>query len=383
MLKMTFSIIIIFLLTLAFWLAEPFGLNPFHQLAAPTVSSVDSFDCQVAESDLTQQVEQAVERYMLSADFVGVSTGFYRQGCGTVVASSGYRDKRDLIPFAPNTISRIASVTKPMTAIAIMQLKEQGLLGLDDPIGRYLPQLNTSYAAITIRQLLNHTAGVPHYSSKLDALSLRHYASLDEAVERITQRKLVFEPGSQYLYSSFGYTLLGSVIENVSNTHFDDYLKRHIWQVADMQHTSLEHEPLASQSRLYIKISDYYLRGPYNDLSVIYSAGGVRSSAQDLLKFGQAIVNNQLISRSSLEQMIDVTQALTPDDGSDLYGLGWFVYHSADHGTIISHGGAQPGASVHFQILLDKQIVSVAMSNAFGTKNRAFSLANDMANLVL
>lgn len=118
-------------------------------------------------------------------------------------------------------------------------------------------------------------------------------------------------------------------------------------------------------------------------MSIIFPAGGVQSTAEDLLKFGEAILKNKLISRETLELMIDVSDSLAPEAGDDPYGFGWTVNDSPEYGRIISHGGVQPGASAHFQILLDKGVVALALSNSFGTKKSAYSLANQLGALVL
>ena len=378
---LAFIILSIFIF-LGFWVAEPFAHNPFHQLESPFIESSGSYSSTSNALGVTTKADSILKKHMLSNDFLGVSTGFLRDGFGSYIISSGYSDKRNLTKFQPNTISRIASITKPMTAIAIMQLYEKGEVDLDAPIQTYLPDFPKSEHVVTIRHILSHTSGIPHYKSKIDAMSFSHYESLESATKAIYERGLMHPPGEQYVYSSFGYTVLGRVIEVVSNDHFEEYLRKNIWQKAGMENTSLEtSHSLSNKSRLYIKMGKLYVRSPYTDLSIIYPAGGVQSTTEDLLKFGQAILHNELVSRDTLEMMIDVRDSLAPEAGDDPYGLGWSVYESPENGRIISHGGAQPGVSAHFQILLDKGVVSAAISNAFGTKSSAYELAAKMGNL--
>lgn len=336
------------------------------------------------DANINSHASEILEKYMSSSKFLGVVAGVYKEECGTYVGATGYTDKREHLKFNPKTITRITSITKPMTAVAIMQLYEQGLIDLDAPVQTYLANFPEGANKITIRHLLSHTSGVPHYSSKIDAMSFSRYSSLNDAANSIIERGTVSEPGTQYIYSSFGYTLLGKVIEEASGRSFDEYLSKNIWQKAGMQNTSLEinHEG-ANKSRLYIKAGPLYIRSPYTDLSIIYPAGGVQSTAEDLLKFGEAILKDQLLNRDTLEIMIDVANSLAPKAGDDPYGMGWSVYHSQKNGRIITHGGAQPGASTHFQIWLDKGVVSVALSNAFGTKSSVYSLANEIGHLSL
>ena len=380
--KISPFIILSIFIFMGFWVAEPFANNPLHQLESPFIESSGSYSSTSNALGVTTKADSILNKHMLSNDFLGVSTGFLKDGFGSYIISSGYSDKRNLTKFQPNTISRIASITKPMTAIAIMQLYEKGEVDLDAPIQTYLPDFPKSEKVVTIRHLLSHTSGIPHYKSKIDAMSFSHYESLESATKVIYERGLMHSPGEQYVYSSFGYTVLGRVVEVVSSDRFEEYLRKHIWQKAGMENTSLEtsHSSI-NKSRLYIKAGKFYLRSPYTDLSIIYPAGGVQSTTEDLLKFGKAILNNELVSRDTLEMMIDATDSLAPEAGDDPYGLGWSVYESPEKGRIISHGGAQPGVSAHFQILLDKGVVSVAISNAFGTKRSAYELAAKMGNL--
>lgn len=364
------------------WLLEPYRYNPFYKPDPPTVKTSIDYHCQTGLEKILYRAESVMAQYMLSEDFLGVSAGFYKNGCGSLTAAIGFSDKRNLIEFKPTTITRIASITKPMTAIAIMQLYEAGKVDIDASIQTYLPRFPQGLKTVTIRHLLSHTSGVGHYKSKLDAMSFSHYDSLKQATEEIYKRGLLSPAGEQFIYSSFGYTVLGEVIESVTKQSFEAYLQEYIWQKAGMDNTSLEKSQiLQNKSRLYIKVDDIFVRSPYTDLSLIYPGGGVQSTAQDLLNFGNAILENKLVSKSTLDMMTDVRNSLAPEVGDDPYGLGWSVLEHPEYGKIISHSGAQPGVSGQFLIFLDKEVVAVALSNAFGTKNSVRSLALIMGEL--
>ena len=149
-----------------------------------------------------------------------------------------------------------------------------------------------------------------------------------------------------------------------------------------MSNTSLETDEWAEdKSNLYIKIASSYIKAPSTNLSIIYPAGGLQSTSEDLLKFAKAILDNKLVKRSTLEMMIDVSDSLSPAIGDDPYGLGWTVNELPEFGTVISHSGSQPGVSAFFHIFLDKNLASVALSNAFGTKSSSRNLSFAMATL--
>ena len=377
------------LLLVLVWVVEPLSYNPLQAIATPATQSSIDYTCHGAPPDSEKVLQVAadttVNKFVESGEFLGVSVGLSKLDCGSYVAGAGFSSKRDQLRADGTMLSRIASITKPMTAIAIMQLYERGLIDLDAPVQSYLAGFpKTSKQNITTRQLLSHTSGIPHYKSKLDAISFTHYNSLTEAVDTINAKELANNPGEAFLYSSYGYTVLGAIIESVSGLEFEEYLSKNIWQKAGMLNTSLEREgDYPNKSRLYIKLNSSYLRSPYTDLSIIFPAGGVQSTAGDLLKFGEAILENKLVSGTTLEMMIDASHSLAPAAGDDPYGLGWVVYHHPENGKIIAHSGAQPGVSAYFEILLDKGIVVTALSNAFGTKNSAYHLSKEMVGVAL
>ena len=152
-----------------------------------------------------------------------------------------------------------------------------------------------------------------------------------------------------------------------------------------MSDTSLEKDGqnYNNKSRLYLKVKSTYIKSPNTDLSIIYPAGGVQSTSKDLLKFGEAVLNHKLIDSTSLNMMINATDELAPAKGDDPYGFGWAVYDDPKHGKIIQHGGTQPGTSSFFAIYLDHKIVSVVLSNSFGTRQNAFNLSRDISSLAL
>lgn len=383
-------IILILLVSGVIWIIEPLSLNPFAQVNIPEAKSENDFNGIEAhvwgKGELVDKANGLINGYMASSNFLGVTAGLYIKDGGTYSSAAGFADKSEKERATVAMLGRIASVSKPMTAIAIMQLYEKGKLDLDKPIQTYLGEFpKKAKGDITIRQLLKHTSGIPHYSSKWEALSFTHYPTLKKAVEAFMDKELEFEPGTQYRYSSYGYTVLGAIIEEVTQMSYGDYMKKNIWDKAGMSNTSLEvdGQQYKNKSRQYLKIKSTYIKSPKTDLSIIYPAGGIQSTVGDLLKFGEAVLDNRLIKSSTLEMMINATDELAPAIGDDPYGFGWGVYDDPKYGRIIQHGGTQPGTSAFFSIFMDHKIVSAVMSNSFGTRQSAFYLSRDLAILAL
>lgn len=385
--KKIVTAVMLCVLLLSLWVIEPLSFHPFYDAKEFSVKSTSHFHCETdkQQSSLQSQADELFSRFINDAAFMGVSIGIHKQACGNYTAAAGYSSKQDQQAFKTNTINRIASISKPMTAIAIMQLHEQGKLDLDAPIKQYLPNLSPKFnSAITIRHLLNHTSGIPHYASRLDAMSFTHYKTSTETLNFIAQKNAASEPGERFIYSSYGYSVLGAIIESVSQQSYEDYLRINIWQKAGMTNTSLERElDTPNKSRLYLKAGSFFIRSPQTDLSLIYAAGGIQSTTEDLIKFGIAILNNTLISPTSLAQMIDASDSLAPAAGDNPYGLGWYVRNDPINGKMIMHSGAQPGVNSSLKIYLDKGIVVAAISNAFGSQNSLAKLSKEMEELVL
>ncbi len=389
--KRKLLLLIILILTIVVtWIIEPLSFNPFSQVEIPEAKSEIDFNCEESHlalnSELESKANEKINEHMASNNFLGVTAGLYIENCGTYVGGAGFTDKGDQKRTNSDMLGRIASITKPMTAIAIMQLYEKGILDLDEPIQTYLKEFpKKDKGDITIRHLLKHTSGISHYSSKWDALSFTHYTTLVNALDAFKDNDLEFEPGTQYMYSSYGYTVLGAIIEKVSQLSYGEYMKKNIWDIAGMSNTSLEEsgQDYKNKSRLYLKVSSTFIKSPKTDLSIIYPAGGVQSTVEDLLKFGQAVLHNKLIERTTLEMMINATDEMAPAIGDDPYGFGWSVYDDPKYGKIIQHGGTQPGTSAFFSIYLDHKMVSTVLSNSFGSRQNAFYLSRDIAFLAL
>ena len=370
---------------LAYWIIEPYNFNPFSDrpiaLAISEIDFASSTDPDYGHR-FKAKADSLLDNSIIMNDYIGVSAGVYKADCGTWLGNAGFANKQDQIRPNKETLFRVASLTKPMTAIAIMQLYEKGKIKLDVPIQTYLSEFPVKLKGdITIRQLLKHTSGVKHYSSTWDGISFTHYSNMVQALDEFKDRPLSFEPGSGYEYSTYGYTILGAIIEKVTGGSYQEYMRTNVFLPAGMTHADIEKAGTFyhNKANLYININGTYIKSPKTDLSVKYPAGGFHSTAEDFLKFGKAILENKLIDSTTLNLMITNTDNLkqgTP------YGLGWFVLDDDDQGKTILHGGAQSGTSSFFQISLDQKIVSVSLANDFGSDGGVQWMVRKLANLI-
>jgi len=272
-----------------------------------------------------------------------------------------------------NSIFELASCSKQFTAMAIMILKEKGKLSLDDKITKYIPELS-NYNGITIRNLLNHTGGLPDYMELMDSLFDKSKIANNKDIIQIFskyQPKILFEPNTKYEYSNTGYALLASIIEKASGLTYADYLSKTIFKPLKMKNTFVYTRRLSPK-----KIDNYALGYVYSDslkkyflpdelketymviwLDGVVGDGTVNSTINDLLKWDRALYTNKLLTQEGVKEVFEV--ATLKDESKTKYGFGWGIEDNADFGIITSHSGGWPGyvTFIERHITNDKTII--------------------------
>ena len=280
-----------------------------------------------------------------------------------IIWSKGY-GKADLendVPAKANTVYRLASVSKPITAVAVMQLVEQGKIDLDAPIQKYIPSFPKKKYPITTRQLLGHLSGVRHYIGD-DEFNMKPYKSLTEALEVFKNDTLMHKPEVQFTYTTYGYVLLGVIVEAASGMSFVDYLKKNIFKRAGMTQTYADEptEIIHQRARFYDVVGGKLLNARYINSSYRWPGGGLLSSAEDLARFAVALQQGQLLKHETLQQM--TTSLKTLDGKVTKYGLGWILGLS-QHPEVIWHGGIQPGATTSLAFVPEKDLSVTVLTN--------------------
>lgn len=281
----------------------------------------------------------------------------WAQGFGTA-------DLEQQVPVRADTVFRIASISKPITATAVMQLVERGLVSLDDPIQRYVPGFpRKPQGEVRVRHLLTHTSGIRHYRGNEFGLH-DYFPTLDRAIAVFKDDPLEFAPGEKYLYSTYGYNLLAGVVEAVSGRSFDEYLRANVFAPAGMTATLLERpqELVRYRARQYVRGATplTWLNAPYVDLSVKWAGGGIISTASDLLRFAIALDGGRLLRLDTQDRMY--TSARLTSGAITGYGLGWMV--SEEGGRLrVSHSGGAMGGTTHLLREPKARLASVLLAN--------------------
>ena len=241
----------------------------------------------------------------------GFSVAVFRDGELLFSKGVGYADLENLVPATPTTVYNVGSVSKAITAVAVMQLVANGSVALDDPIQKYVPTFPEKRWPVTVRQLLTHTSGIRHYreSSVPEACGFdtqwEPCASLAEAITLFADDPLLFEPGTYYRYSSYGVNLLQGVVETASGMGFEAYLRQRVWQPAGMLRTSFDRPERIVPGRA----SGYVVEGaeiqnhPWESVGYKWASGGMLSTAEDLGRLGVALLQGRVLDPATVKLM--------------------------------------------------------------------------------
>lgn len=287
--------------------------------------------------------------------------------------SFGYKNFNTKEPLKTSDIFEIASVSKQFTAMTIMMMYEQGVLNFDDPIEKYIPGL--PYSGITIRNLLNHTSGLPDYQDVMD----KHWdkskvANNGDNIAYLIQYHppVLFAPGAKYEYSNTGYMLLASIMEKASGQEFIEFCRKQFFVPNKMSKTdirTLEQKKSLKDlalGHIFVKEKQRYV--PADSFPEFNYAiwlgnrkgpGRVSSTTEDLLKWDRALYGTKLVKPETLKQAFSPAKL---NDGSlSQYGFGWKLRQSPELGKIVRHDGDNPGYKTEFirYIDADKTVVFI------------------------
>jgi len=330
------------------------------------------------------KAQERLELFFEKGETAGVSAGYALNDSILWQSAVGYADVKENKPFKTNTKLRMASIAKSMTALAVMQLWEANKLDLDTPIQIYIPDFPIhSKTQITIRHLLSHTSGIAGYKNLKEQSNTKEYKSLTNALELFKNRQLLFEPGTKYNYTTYGYTVLGVIIERVSGMTFEDYMQKYIWNRADMRETGVVKYGFVPEndSKIYRRKGGKGKpkEGVETNLSDRTPGGGFYTTVTDMLKFGNAVINNVFVKRETFDFMREHHSLEKERNG---YGFGWFLYGSKpNEGEIIGHSGAQMGCSSQLLITPEQKVVAVVLANT--SRVEVAGLANELLVLAL
>jgi len=327
------------------------------------------FSCSQNNLSLEEKFQKTLNKGLQKYQVKGVSAAikFPNQKILKVVSGISH----DTISIKPDMLFAIGSITKNVVAALIMQLSEEGLLSLEDPLSKWLPIFPNVDSTITIRQLLNHTSGLYMFW-----LNQQIWDDLKKDRDKIWTPEEVlsyikephFQPGEGYRYSNTNYLLLAMIITKATGSSLSTEMRNRFWEPLGIKHAYLSIEEEIPDKLAHVWGDNFDNDGSFRDItflprasheSISYGSAGLFMTAEDLANWSDALFQGKVLSRSSLEQMVEFNES-----GYGL-GVGQFDRRFARGQIAFGHGGGNIGTT-SFMIYLTEHNVSIAvMINAF------------------
>jgi serine beta-lactamase-like protein LACTB, mitochondrial len=328
------------------------------------------------------EVEKLIADAMTKLGIPGLSAAVVTEQRLRWSAAYGTADIENAVPATTATVYRLASVTKPITATAVLQLVEAGKVDLDAPIQRYVPAFPAKQWPVTVRHLLSHQAGIRNWTDE-EFHNTRRFASIADSLAVFKDDPLLFEPGARTQYTSLGYNLLGAVVEGVSGKPFLEYLHERVFVPAGMEAARgddvlaiIPHRAAGYQATS----SGEVLNSPMSDTSNRTAGGGLVATAEDVARFAIAFQRGTLLKPSTAQAAFG--RQRTSDHHITGYGLGWIVGADAER-TEIYHTGGQPRVSTVLYMVPRSGVAVVLLCNLEGVSTPLLELARAIAATLL
>jgi CubicO group peptidase (beta-lactamase class C family) len=359
-------------LAFVLWLVAAVHTPLWAQSAAPpSDKTAASIDACVRKCMDTQQIP-GLSIAIAADDQLVFSQGF------------GLADVENQVKATSDTVYRTASIAKTLTAVAVLKLAEDGKIDLDRPVDEYFTTFPKKKWPITARQLLGHMAGVRHYEGSAEPLNTKHYSDIASALHTFDADPLLFKPGTEFHYSSFGYNLLGAILEQASGKDYATYVHEAVCEPAQMQDTRTDNhfDVIPRRAHGYIRLSEEQeeklpdaiakelrsgtiYNAPLHDTSVKIPGGGMVSTSPDLVRFATAINRGKLLRAETRKAMWEPQHTLAGEPSE--YGLGWRIMQH-DGAKVVGHSGGQSGVSTYFLLCPEKHTAAAVMCNLQGAK---------------
>lgn len=327
--------------------------------------------------DLTSQIKKAeflIQHHQRQTNTPGVQVALLEHGELVWSKAYGFADIELSKALQTDTPMRVASISKPMTSVVLGKLVEEGKIDLDEDIRTYVPEFQDKEVPITARHLAASTSGIRHYTAEDPAYNQLHYPTVIDALAPFKNDSLLFKPGTDHHYSSYGWVLLSAAMERASGTSFQE-LMQSTWTDLEMHQTYFDHsnyhpDTISSQyvakqpgflKRLFSSSEVERITVPEEDRSYMYAGGGYVSTAEDLVTMGWRLISSDYLEASTVDILFE-DQKLKKG-ASTHYGLGWEVVQNRTGTPVVFHSGSMSSARSHLVIYPDENMVFAILMN--------------------
>ena len=318
---------------------------------------------QPVSTERLRRVGAAVETERGRQGGVGMTAAVAARGTTRWVGAFGKADLENDVTTKTGTLFRTGSLSKPLTAVAALQLWERGRLDLDAPVQKYVPAFPEKPWRITVRMLLGHLGGIRHYRGE-EIDSTRHYENVMEPLRIFSADALAHEPRTKYLYTSYGYNLAGAAVQSAAGMPFLEYLRENVLAPAKMEATRDDNarDIVPNRTRWYSRTKDgRVINAPLADTSNKIPGGGMVTSAEDLLRFAAAWEREKLLKQATMRMQTGGEKLA--DGKLTGYGLGWNLSRVAGKNAI-SHGGSQQGCKTLLVMFPEMRLTVAVLTNS-------------------
>ncbi len=324
-----------------------------QQIAAPEIAApaaaatIEIRSLGALEQSVAAELDQRILAQMQQDETVGLAIGVIRDGQLAYVKGYGLADRETNAPVTTESMFRWASISKPLTAVAGMQLYEIGKLDLDADVRRYVPEFPDFGSTITARDLLCHQSGIVHYQNGPVIVRERDYATdhpfadVITALDKFKDSPLLFQPGKRLSYSTHAYILLSAVVQRAGEQPFAQQVDQRIADVCGMASLQPDYPWVEIPGRVsgYRRFFETVVPSDSSDVSWKLGGGGFISNIEDMARFGCGLIERKLVAAST--EFIMWTPQTTDTGTLTSYGLGFLVEGSGEN-LKVSHSGAQP-----------------------------------------
>lgn len=398
--------ILLVLIVIGIGIAGPTGYFLFKWVWAN--NKVQNVDQSVSSEFSTGSLTEAQNDKMLahlfevrnSVGLPSISAAIAKDGGIVWAGTVGYADieKENLADIGSKY--RIGSVSKPLSAVVLARLVDQGVIDLNTPISNYAPNLPKHLHDITPKMLASHTAGIQHYGNPSiwdywpgwhASLSNEYYPTVEEGLNMFIEDELLFEPGTGFNYSTYGYSLLSYIMEKASSRSFDQLLSDELFKPMQMNSSAIDSKSNEEgKVTFYVTSNGKYTRAYEIDTSYKIAGGGIVSTPEDIVKFGQQVLGGSYLSDSLKAMMFQPVLLLNEEINPENYGIGWRIDTSVrlfgeDEPTILySHGGIQVGGVSFFMLVPEYNISVAVLSNAtdFNARSEVQNVSYELVRIL-
>jgi len=320
-----------------------------------------------------KSAKKLAKKFLRKHGIMGMSISVSQKGEIIWSEGFGFAQKKPRVKVKPDvTIFRIASISKSITALALVKMTEEKIIDLDSSIYKYLPEYPKQPYDFTVRQLGGNLAGIRHYKDN-NEYALNKELTITEGLELFKNDSLLFKPGTQFNYTTFGFVLLSEAMQQAAKTPFNTYVHDTIFKPLHMDSSMMDVSDvnLPNKTKFYKKslLKKPVLANPVNNEFKV-GGGGFLSTSEDLLKFGNEIISPTIVTEKSLSEIITSQRLVTGEKTG--YGIGFSVESTKNGTPKIYHTGGGVGASTVLLIYPKEELVIAVLTNLTGVLMQEF-----------